>query len=231
AYKRNVRRVPRIYSSTAVMVFVTVAVMTIIPHLRTKCNHAIPGVMANHDHDNYVIAQEERGMSAIGLVGREMAARELRVALADERYGPPADHINNGEENEYRTGGDLNYIANFSKGLPHDDLGEVVPGDYIRLIRALFTGDPDDFDRIPLGTPGSPWPGALAPNKLTNPQAGLAFALEGPDPQAPTLPPAPRLDSAENAAEMGELYWMALLRDVPFTEYGANAEVAMAAAS
>jgi hypothetical protein len=52
--------------------------------------------------------------------------------------------------------------------------------------------------------------------KLTNPQAGLAFDLEGPDAQAVTQPPAPRFDSKQAAAEMRELYWMALARDVPF---------------
>jgi len=48
----------------------------------------------------------------------------------------------------------------------------------------------------------------------------LAFDLEGPDAQAVTMPPAPRIDSAQNSAEMGELYWMALLRDVSFIDYG-----------
>jgi hypothetical protein len=45
------------------------------------------------------------------------------------------------------------------------------------------------------------------------------------------MPPAPRIDSAEAAAEMAELYWMALLRDVRFTDFAANADVAAAAAS
>ncbi|MEM9556418.1 MAG: vanadium-dependent haloperoxidase [Acidobacteriota bacterium] len=58
--------------------------------------------------------------------------------------------------------------------------------------------------------------------------AGLTFDLEGPDAQAVTMPPAPRLDSAELAAEMAEVYWMALLRDTPFSEIenpGANPSV------
>src|SRR5262249_48117177 len=33
------------------------------------------------------------------------------------------------------------------------------------------------------------------------------------------LPPAPAFASAEQAGEMVELYWMALTRDVPFSEY------------
>jgi len=59
--------------------------------------------------------------------------------------------------------------------------------------------------------------------KLTNPQAGLAFDLEGPDAQAVTQIPAPRFDSVQTAHEMGELYWMALARDVPFIEYDTQA--------
>lgn len=47
--------------------------------------------------------------------------------------------------------------------------------------------------------------------------AGNAFELEGPDPQAVTIPPAPKLGSAELTAEMAEVYSQAILRDVPFT--------------
>ncbi|MEM8601537.1 MAG: vanadium-dependent haloperoxidase [Bacteroidota bacterium] len=49
--------------------------------------------------------------------------------------------------------------------------------------------------------------------------AGLVFDLQGPDAQAVTMPPAPKLDSAELAAEMAEVYIMALLRDVPFSRF------------
>jgi len=48
--------------------------------------------------------------------------------------------------------------------------------------------------------------------------AGLTFELEGPDPQSVTMPPAPRIDSAELAAEMAEDYLMALMRDVHFSQ-------------
>jgi hypothetical protein len=44
--------------------------------------------------------------------------------------------------------------------------------------------------------------------------AGLIYDLEGPDSHAVTMPPAPRIDSVELAAEMTEDYLMALLRDV-----------------
>jgi len=43
------------------------------------------------------------------------------------------------------------------------------------------------------------------------------------------MPPAPRFASAETAGEMVELYWMALLRDVNFSDYETNPIVAQAA--
>ena len=73
-------------------------------------------------------------------------------------------------------------------------------------------------------------PFLFAPNSrpLVNPQAGLAFDLEGPDSHAIILRPAPRVDGAENSAEMAELYWMALARDVPF-ESGSDPTIGVAA--
>ncbi|MGH7341748.1 MAG: vanadium-dependent haloperoxidase, partial [Candidatus Rokuibacteriota bacterium] len=40
--------------------------------------------------------------------------------------------------------------------------------------------------------------------------------------------PAPRIDGAENSAEMAELYWMALARDVPFASYGSDQTIGFA---
>ena len=49
--------------------------------------------------------------------------------------------------------------------------------------------------------------------------AGLTFDLEGPDAQSVTMPPAPRLDSPELAAEMVEIYAQALLRDTHVSHF------------
>jgi membrane-associated phospholipid phosphatase len=81
------------------------------------------------------------------------------------------------------------------------------------MLRALASGQPYFFGRIPLG----------GTRRLVNPQSGLAFDLEGPDSHALKIPPAPRLDSQEAAGEMVELYWMALLRDVNFGNGDFNA--------
>ncbi|WP_375768284.1 vanadium-dependent haloperoxidase [Archangium gephyra] len=148
---------------------------------------------------------EERRLSA-------QATREKAARLAAER--PHPDHFNNNDEVNYP---DRPFIGNFSKGLKHDTLGDPDPISYGSLLRALESRDPGDFEEILQPS------GAL---KLVNPQAGLAFELSGPDAQAVTQPPAPRFDSKRAAAEMGELYWMALARDVPFSDYAAQAGVA-----
>ena len=50
-----------------------------------------------------------------------------------------------------------------------------------------------------------------------SPRAGHVYDLEGPDSGAVGMAPAPRVVSSELAAEMAEVYALALLRDVPFT--------------
>jgi hypothetical protein len=135
---------------------------------------------------------------------RRFLARNVRRTCAQLAFDRPLpDHPDNGEEQDYP------YLANFSKGLPHNDLGEVDPNAYALLLRALSTGTRSDFEAIPLG----------GDRPLRNPQSGLAYDLEGPDSHHTAIRPAPRIDSAENSSEMGELYWMALCRDVNFTDY------------
>jgi hypothetical protein len=124
-------------------------------------------------------------------------------------------HPNNQDENLYP-----NKIGNFSKGLPHNSDGTVVLSAYNALVNAINSGRPADFDAIPLG----------GTRGLTNPQSGLAFDMQGPDAHALVQPPAPAFASREQAAEISENYWMALLRDVPYSQYSTN-PIANAAAT
>ncbi|MFN7963822.1 MAG: vanadium-dependent haloperoxidase [Thermoanaerobaculia bacterium] len=144
------------------------------------------------------------------------AARDNRLVAVDRMVavGMPA-HPDNGDEARYG-----NLIGNYSKGLPHNYLGEVRPASYSKYLLALSTGDPALFEAIPLG-------GA---RKLVNPQSGLSFDTEGNDPHQFVQPPAPALASAEEAGEGVELYWMALLRDTRFTDYE-RSELAQRAAA
>ena len=105
-----------------------------------------------------------------------------------------------------------------SKALPHDDLGHPDPAAVAALVHACTTGDPDDFAAIPLG--------GVQP--LRNPQGGLAFEVCGYDSHQTIVPPAPAFASAWRAGEMVEIYWAALLRDVPFAAYETHPLVARA---
>src|SRR5439155_26166189 len=64
---------------------------------------------------------------------------------------------------------------------------------------------------------------------LVNPQAAYAYTLEGADCCVFACPPPLALSSAEVAAEMVELCWQALARDVPFAEYGSSPLIRQAA--
>ncbi|HEX8907369.1 MAG TPA: hypothetical protein VF771_21130, partial [Longimicrobiaceae bacterium] len=129
------------------------------------------------------------------------------------------EHANNNDEVNYP---DRPFIGNYSKSLKHDSLGDPDPASYATLLRALESRDPRDFEEIVLAT----LPAGTKQQKLVNPQSGLAFDLEAPDPQAITIPPAPRFDSEQTANEAGELYWMFLARDVAFISYGSDTVIA-----
>ena len=94
------------------------------------------------------------------------------------------------------------------------------PPAYAALLNALTTGQSAAFEAIPLG-------GRMP---LANPQAVYAFELEGLDPHQVEISAPPAFRSAETAAEMVELYWQALTRDVPFAAYDTHPLIRAAAA-
>ena len=171
---------------------------------------AAPGVAVfdNFNVQNTDLSRrvEERRRSALSV---RVKAAEV---AAERRHD---EHVNNNDEANYPA---QPLIGNYSKGLRHDTLGDPEPGSYATLLRALQSEDPGDFEEITLGI----IPTDATRLKLTNPQAGLAFDIEGPDAQERTMPPAPRFDSQVAAHEMGELYWMAVARDIHFAAYTAT---------
>ena len=121
------------------------------------------------------------------------------------------------------------FSALHSKALRHDGLGVPNKPSYQSLIDALETDTQNNFlalQNVIVGTPGG------GPNsRLNGPATSFAFDLEGLDSHAFTIPPpSPTVRSAQTATEQVEHYWAALLRDVPFTEYGSNPLVAEAVA-
>jgi len=130
------------------------------------------------------------------------------------------------------------FIGNFHKTLPHNEFGEVVPADYRKFERVcveIEAGAPVNFEDVPRGplvpsgtvpqTPfePTPTPGLATLTKsvarFVSPMAGAATESWGPDPKTLEMLPAPGCRSLTAAAEMVELYWMALLRDAPLLAF------------
>ncbi len=127
-------------------------------------------------------------------------------------------HLNNGDEALYP-----NKLGTDTRGLPHNQYGEVDLTAWASLTRALDSQREEDFENVILG----------GTRKLVQPLATLAVNLTGLATPQHAVPPAPVLASAERAAEAVEAYWQSLLRDVPFWEYS-NAtrhELVLAAAN
>ncbi|WP_309889954.1 hypothetical protein [Archangium sp.] len=157
--------------------------------------------------------QESEALRAVPTPGvaRADAAQMVRVEAANfQRSLPLPEHPDNGDEARYPS-----RFASYSKGLPHDNLGDVNTVEYNKLLVAVASGNPADFEAITLG--GS--------RQLVNPQSAYAYQLEGADSYALAVAPAPTFASRETAGEMEELYWMALARDVSFLDYAASPPV------
>jgi hypothetical protein len=154
---------------------------------------------------------------------RRLSAREVRDRVSElAAHRRHDEHVNNNDEVHPTRP----LAGNYSKGLKHDAVGDPDPASYASLLRALQSEVPEDFEEITLGTLTSAQLSEYGRLKLTNPQAGLAFDIAGPDAQERTLPPAPRFDSDVAAHEAGELYWMAVARDVHFADYATQAATA-----
>ncbi|MGI9509550.1 MAG: vanadium-dependent haloperoxidase [Geminicoccaceae bacterium] len=138
------------------------------------------------------------------------------------------------------------YPANFPKGLCHDDCGILAHAeDYRCFVEAINSSDRTLFEKhVRTGKPHDdechckkkdchhckefhckkkktchePKGEDVKWRGWESPRAGHVYELEGPDSGAVGMAPAPRVGSSELAAEMAEVYALALLRDVPFTK-------------
>jgi hypothetical protein len=127
----------------------------------------------------------------------------------------------NGDRARYK-----DFSALHSKALAHNGLGVPNQVSMQSLLDALEAESFEALQNVIVGTPGG------GPNsRLNGPASSFAFDLEGLDSHAFVIPPpSPTVRSAQTATEQVEHYWAALLRDVPFTEYGSNPLVAEAVA-
>jgi hypothetical protein len=151
------------------------------------------------------------------VIRQGVAERESNVAIPN--------HNDNGDEALYPS-----KIGNYSKNLKHNPTtGEVDPAAYQAMIGAIATGRFADFEALALnGHFGCT--DASKQRRLVNPGSGYAFDLEGTDSHQLQLCPAPAFASAQEAGEMAELYWMALLRDTNFSDYNWSSLAQWAAA-
>ncbi len=143
---------------------------------------------------------------------RKPAFRRRVAAACLRTLGQPKNNLpcqGNGDERNVP-----DFAAQFSKGLEHSSLnGLLTPNgatSYETLLAALKTGSQDLFNDID----------RAGFRKLTNPQGGLTFSLEGDDSSSHRIETFPNLSSPEAAAFLIELYLMALCRDVFFSDYG-----------
>lgn len=133
---------------------------------------------------------------------------------------------------------DVIAIGNFHKTLPHNKFGEVDPAAYLQFKTVATTGG--DYETVPRGYEGGIIPphqaGFVIPNppqhsdNFNDPQAARSQDKLSGDAPDYTMPPAPKVRSKSTAAEMTELQWMALLRDVPFADFETDPDVAEAIA-
>ena len=157
---------------------------------------------------------------------RNAAERRAALATAATRRGAGYTTVN-GEETAFGTG----RLANFHKSLPHDLVGRVHPASYHAMVAAVTSGDSGALETLPIGANRSntgpfdatnppqycTYPGSVPGyRKLTSPLTGLVGDTQGADAGAFAITAAPKIASPEFAAEMAELYAMALCRDVPF---------------
>jgi hypothetical protein len=160
---------------------------------------------------------------------RVIAATALRIAraVADSKVAVPP-HTTSGDEERY-----ADKSASYSKGLLQKDIGLVDLNAWASFKKACNSGKNSDWEAVING-------GTRTHN---GPQSSYAFELEGldssqygnaPSPNDPTglpvVPPFYAITSKEYGAQLVEMYWASLLRDVAFTDY-ANDATAQAAAA
>ena len=149
---------------------------------------------------------------------RSADAMKIRLDAASSHLQSFIDvQETNGDEGIY-----ADYRASFTKTLPHNEFGEVDPVAYHALLAALSSGENKDFEAVQLAP--------TAARKLANPQGAYKFEMAGRDAHNTWMRPAPAFAGSETAAEMGELYWKALCRDIPFNVYDTDATIAAAVA-
>ena len=129
---------------------------------------------------------------------------------------------------------DVVAIGNFHKTLPHNEFGEVDPAAYAAFKLIAITGG--DYETVLRGYNGEPNPpphqaGFIVPDppklsdNLNDPQAARSNDKLTGGSMSYMMPPAPKVLSKSTAAEMTELQWMAIFRDVAFVDFDGHPQI------
>lgn len=155
---------------------------------------------------------------------RLMYSRRQLVKDVDTSPHESNDRVS-GEAADDRLASDQ-VVSKFGKSLPHDDrTGLPTTEAYLALAEACDSGegyadlqqaslDPEADDIDP-----SAFVEEADPKPLEQPETAWSYVTEGKCTAQLRMAVPPAFDSAEAGAEMIELYWRALTRDVPFREY------------
>lgn len=140
------------------------------------------------------------------------AEYQLRTALAYNNSQGKFYVDHNDDVNEIHK-----FRGCFTKSLPHNNKGKPDKDEVLKMLMGIRKCK-CHFNKIKYG-------GQL---KLVNPSCVYSWDLIGPFKSSIEIEPTPLIGSGEAAAEMVELYEMALLRDLPFDQYENDSNVTQA---
>ncbi len=165
---------------------------------------------------------------------RRAIARQRRSAAKEiaDNYPSLPTQVNDDELTLEEDG----YAMSFTKGLRHGDNGILEQNaHYGSLVEAINQALATDFTAMERGITSARQPKSTYSGDALNkkddlptwrgwesPRAGHYYSLEGPDSDAVGMPPAPLLGSVELDAEMAEVYALALLRDMSFSDISSS---------
>lgn len=160
---------------------------------------------------------------------------ELRVRTHNARY--QLKEAADADPHETNDRLDMNHvIGKFGKGLAHEaETGLPTTTAYESLRCACGIGS--GYDQIKQATISPPEDNVVPsgdiekvePRPLVQPESGWTYSSRGASPAELRVAAPPAFDSPEVGAEMVELYWQALARDVNFRDYGESALIRIAA--
>lgn len=107
------------------------------------------------------------------------------------------------------------YAAKYSKGLQHGDNGILTKDgqkSYKKMVHAINNGCQETYNSFNLAE--------NSVRKLVSPQGSATFGFMGADSSMTKMPKFPKLSSKKAAAQLLEVYLLAIARDVKFEEYG-----------